>query len=43
MKIGNFGSFDLNLRQNGIVGLLNASKIDEEIWNEFNDKFESWK
>ena len=20
-----------------------TSKIDEEIWNEFNDKFESWK
>ena len=26
MKIGNFGSFDENLKQKGIVGLTNASK-----------------
>ncbi|MCR5833598.1 MAG: HNH endonuclease [Selenomonadaceae bacterium] len=36
MKIGNFGSFDETLKQRGIVGLMNASKLDEQIWNEFN-------
>jgi putative restriction endonuclease len=36
MKIGNFGSFDPELKKRGIVGLANASKLDEEIWNEFN-------
>lgn len=37
MKIGNFGSFDPELRKRGIVGLANASKLDEHVWNEFND------
>ena len=37
MKIGNFGSFDLELKKRGIVGLSNASKLDEEVWNEFNN------
>jgi putative restriction endonuclease len=36
MKIGNFGSFDPELRKRGIVGLGNTSKMDEIIWNEFN-------
>lgn len=39
MKIGNFGSFDENLKQRGIVGLSNASKLDAEIWNEFNNNW----
>lgn len=39
MKIGNFGSFDSNLRKKGIVGLSNASKLDEEIWHEFNNNW----
>src|SRR3989338_8948619 len=40
MKIGNFGSFDPELKQRGIVGLANASKLDEEIWNEFNSNWD---
>lgn len=32
MKIGNFGSFDDNLKAQGIVGLSNASKLDKEIF-----------
>jgi len=40
MKIGNFGSFDPELKKRGIVGLVNASKLDEEIWNEFNNNWE---
>lgn len=36
MKIGNFGSFDENLKRQGIVGLTNASKLDEDIFNEFS-------
>lgn len=40
MKIGNFGSFDPELKTQGIVGLTNTSKLDEEIWNEFNSDWE---
>jgi putative restriction endonuclease len=36
MKIGNLGRFDPELRERGITGLVNGSKMDEEIWNEFN-------
>lgn len=36
MKIGNFGSFDPELKRRGIVGLANTSKLDETVWNEFN-------
>jgi len=36
MKIGNFGSFDPELKRRGIVGLGNTSKMDEIVWNEFN-------
>ena len=36
MKIGNFGSFDPELKRRGIVGLGNTSKMDELVWNEFN-------
>ncbi|MDL5048101.1 HNH endonuclease [Oscillatoria amoena NRMC-F 0135] len=35
MKIGNFGSFDPALKEKGIVGLTNSSKLDEEVWNEY--------
>lgn len=41
MKIGNFGSFDLDLKKRGIVGLSNASKLDKLVWDEFNDNWES--
>lgn len=40
MKIGNFGSFDNNLKKKGIVGLAHASKLDKEIWDEFNGKWD---
>lgn len=40
MKIGNFGSFDPELKKRGIVGLSNASKLDEDVWNEFNQNWE---
>lgn len=40
MKVGNFGSFDPELRKHGIVGLTNTSKLDEEIWNEYNKNWE---
>lgn len=40
MKIGNFGSFDENLKKKGIVGLGNTSKLDKEIWDEFNGNWD---
>lgn len=40
MKIGNFGSFDNRLKKQGIVGLSNASKLDKEIFYEFNGKWD---
>lgn len=41
MKIGNFGSFDPELKKRGIVGLGNTSKLDESVWNEFNNDWNS--
>ena len=41
MKIGNFGSFDPELKKRGIVGLSNASKLDKEVWIQFNSDWES--
>lgn len=40
MKVGNFGSFDPELKKRGIVGLGNTSKLDEEIWNEYCNNWE---
>ena len=40
MKIGNFGSFDETLKKKGIVGLTNASKLDAQIWEEFNNHWD---
>lgn len=40
MKIGNFGSFDDNLKKQGIVGLTNASALDKQIFFEFNDRWD---
>lgn len=36
MKVGNFGRLDPELRKKGITGLVNGSKLEEEVWNEFN-------
>ncbi|RPH32971.1 MAG: HNH endonuclease [Bacteroidales bacterium] len=41
MKIGNFGSFDPELKKRGIVGLGNTSKLDELVWNEFNSNWDN--
>lgn len=41
MKIGNFGSFDPELKKRGIVGLSNTSKLDKELWLEFNNNWET--
>jgi putative restriction endonuclease len=35
-KLGNFGAFDPVLQRKGIVGLVHASKLDKEIWDEFH-------
>lgn len=35
-KLGNFGAFDPELQKKGIVGLAHSSKLDHEIWKEFN-------
>lgn len=40
-KLGNFGSFDPELKKRGIVGLRNAGKLDKEIWDEFNADWEN--
>lgn len=39
-KLGNFGSFDEELKKKGIVGLANTSKLDKAIWDEFNSNWE---
>lgn len=39
-KLGNFGSFDPELKKRGISGLKNAGKLDKKIWNEFNQNWE---
>lgn len=40
MKIGNFGRLDPELKKQGIVGLAHGSKIEEEIWDEFNGNWD---
>lgn len=39
-KLGNFGSFDPELKKRGIVGLPNTGKLDKEVWEEFNQDWE---
>jgi len=34
-KLGNFASFDPKLRERGVRGLENASKLDKEVWHEY--------
>ncbi|MCW3161771.1 HNH endonuclease [Chryseobacterium oryctis] len=41
MKIGNFGRLDPELKKQGIKGLTNGSKLDEEVWNEFNGNWDN--
>ena len=40
MKIGNFGRLDPELKKQGITGLTNGSKLDEDVWNEFNGNWD---
>jgi putative restriction endonuclease len=40
MKVGNFGRLDPELKRQGIIGLTNGSKLEEEVWNEFNGNWE---
>ncbi|MDL2327798.1 HNH endonuclease [Ruminococcaceae bacterium OttesenSCG-928-A11] len=40
MKMCNFARFDPTLKARGISGLSNGSKLDEEIWIEFNNDWE---
>lgn len=35
-KLVNFASFDPELKKRGIKGAVNASRLDQEVWNEFN-------
>ena len=39
-KLGNFASFDPTLKQRGIVGASNASKLDKQIWDEFYNNWD---
>ena len=39
-KLGNFGSFDPELKKRGIGGLPNASRLDRQIWDEFNSNWD---
>ncbi|MEJ7822867.1 MAG: HNH endonuclease [Chitinophagaceae bacterium] len=41
LKLGNFASFDPTLKQRGIVGASNASKLDKQIWNEFYNNWDA--
>jgi putative restriction endonuclease len=34
-KLGNFASFDPKLRERGVKGLGNTSKLDQQVWHEF--------
>jgi len=40
-KLGNFGAFDPELKRQNISGLGHGSKLDEQIWNEFNQNWEA--
>ena len=40
MKIGNLGRLDPALKEQGIVGLSNGSKMEEIVWNEFHGNWE---
>lgn len=40
MKIGNFGRLDPELKKRGIKGLVNGSKLEEDVWNEFNGNWD---
>ena len=41
MKLGNFGSFDPELKNKNIYGLKNSSKLDKEIWDKYYNNLEN--
>lgn len=41
LKLGNFTSFDPTLKERGIKGAANASKLDKKIWNEFYNNWDA--
>lgn len=40
LKLGNFASFDPTLKERGIKGAQNASKLDKQIWDEFYNNWD---
>ena len=40
LKIGNFGSFDPELKKRGVVGLANVGALDRQVWEEFSGDWE---
>lgn len=40
MKIGNFGSFDPQLKLHGITGLTGVSKLDSQVWQEYYGRWD---
>lgn len=40
MKLGNFGSFDPELKKRGVKGLTNTSTLDQQIWEEFSKNWD---
>ncbi len=40
-KLGNFASFDPKLRQRGVRGLENNSKLDKQIWNDYMQNWDT--
>lgn len=41
LKLGNLASFDPTLKERGIKGASNASKLDKEVWNEFYNNWDA--
>ena len=41
LKLGNFASFDPTLKERGIKGASNASKLDKQIWDEFYNNWDA--
>ncbi len=40
-KLGNFASFDPTLKERGIKGASNASKLDKKVWDEFYNNWDA--
>ena len=41
LKLGNFASFDPTLKERGIKGAPNASKLDKQVWDEFYNNWDT--